>query len=204
MPPTKFTPAAKPDLILEGSGIDIIRVERERQIKVENWTADHDDTHTSGCMAVAAASYALHSATMADNNAGWRARYEEMGCEIWPFDKDPWWKPSNDPVRDLAKAGALIAAEIDRILRFKRACYRTKETKVEAVQWNDNNLNQIQNIVKIIEISHIDKALTLETAGTELTLPLHWWVTKDITGMIRVCNSDDFRKIYEIYRGPIE
>ena len=28
-----------------------------------------------------------------------------------------WWKPSIDPVRNLAKAGALIAAEIDRLQR---------------------------------------------------------------------------------------
>ena len=30
---------------------------------------------------------------------------------------EEWWKPSADPVRNLEKAGALIAAEIDRLLR---------------------------------------------------------------------------------------
>lgn len=30
-----------------------------------------------------------------------------------------WWKPSRDPIRDLEKAGALIAAEIDRHLRAR-------------------------------------------------------------------------------------
>lgn len=36
----------------------------------------------------------------------------------WPSSWHPeWWKPSNDPVRNLVKAGALIAAEIDRIQR---------------------------------------------------------------------------------------
>jgi hypothetical protein len=34
----------------------------------------------------------------------------------WPWDAS-WWKPSNDPVRNLVKAGALIAAEIDRLQR---------------------------------------------------------------------------------------
>ena len=31
----------------------------------------------------------------------------------WPWD-DEWWNPSPDPITNLVKAGALIAAEIDR------------------------------------------------------------------------------------------
>lgn len=31
----------------------------------------------------------------------------------WPWDADAW-KPTQDPIRQLVKAGALIAAEIDR------------------------------------------------------------------------------------------
>jgi hypothetical protein len=43
----------------------------------------------------------------------------------WPWD---WrfWKPSVDPIRDLVKAGALIAAEIDRLQRKKN-----KEVSIE-------------------------------------------------------------------------
>lgn len=37
----------------------------------------------------------------------------------WPFGQD-WWKPSNDPIRNLVKAGALIAAEIDRLHRINK------------------------------------------------------------------------------------
>jgi hypothetical protein len=36
----------------------------------------------------------------------------------WPWDYD-WWKPSDDPIRNLTKAGALIAAEIDRLNRLR-------------------------------------------------------------------------------------
>ena len=37
--------------------------------------------------------------------------------EYWPWDMK-WWKPSDeDPIRNLVKAGALIAAEIDRLQR---------------------------------------------------------------------------------------
>lgn len=35
----------------------------------------------------------------------------------WPW-ADSWWKPSTDPVRNLVKAGALVAAEIDRYQRI--------------------------------------------------------------------------------------
>ena len=34
----------------------------------------------------------------------------------WPWEKN-WWKPSDDKIRNLVKAGALIAAEIDRLQR---------------------------------------------------------------------------------------
>lgn len=34
----------------------------------------------------------------------------------WPWAPE-WWKPSNDPVANLVRAGALIAAELDRLAR---------------------------------------------------------------------------------------
>lgn len=34
----------------------------------------------------------------------------------WPW-KPECFKPTGDPIRDLTKAGALVAAEIDRLLR---------------------------------------------------------------------------------------
>jgi len=34
----------------------------------------------------------------------------------WPFSSE-WWKPAQDPIRNLVKAGALIAAEIDHLQR---------------------------------------------------------------------------------------
>jgi hypothetical protein len=37
----------------------------------------------------------------------------------WPWDAK-WWKPSVDHVRNLVKAGALIAAEIDRMIAARK------------------------------------------------------------------------------------
>ncbi|ARD63581.1 hypothetical protein Y71_17230 [Kosakonia radicincitans DSM 16656] len=94
---------------------DII-AERQRQQSAEGWTPKHDDMHTSGEMAGAAACYAKHV-----NSRGWifksnpGAYQSEAEPGNWPWDKK-WWKPTN-PRRDLVKAGALIAAEIERIDR---------------------------------------------------------------------------------------
>lgn len=85
------------------SGVEMILAERRRQIEEEGWTAEHDSQHGHGELANAAAAYALHS-----TGDGLTAR------EIWPFDWE-WWKP-RAPIDDLVRAGALIAAEIDRIL----------------------------------------------------------------------------------------
>ena len=88
------------------TGIDIIAKERTRQIHVEEWTPSHDSEHDGGELAMAASVYAAPE--MCRGPARMRA--------MWPW-SDAWWKPSpEDRVRELAKAGALIAAEIDRLL----------------------------------------------------------------------------------------
>jgi hypothetical protein len=86
--------------------IDEIATERRRQIEVEGWTAEHDDGHQSGAMALAAGCYAL--------NAGDKASF--VGVPLrWPW-ANRWWKPEN-PRRDLIRAAALIVAEIERLDR---------------------------------------------------------------------------------------
>lgn len=91
--------------------LEILR-ERERQEIEEGWTLEHDDAHRSAELAQAAAAYALNCCDDQDSPA---LRF--YGAEIWPWSSD-WWTPSADPRRDLIKAGALIAAEIDRLDRL--------------------------------------------------------------------------------------
>lgn len=98
------------------TGVRLIAEERKRQIEEEGWTAEHDSTHTSMCLSCAAASYALDVASKhGDVHESWKKTYKEASVEVWPFDEE-WFKPTpNDPIRQLVKAGALIAAEIDRL-----------------------------------------------------------------------------------------
>ncbi|WP_372395202.1 hypothetical protein ABMY26_06965 (plasmid) [Azospirillum sp. HJ39] len=86
------------------SAINDIAAERRRQIEAEGWTPEHDDEHDNSEMSRAAAAYALSA-----NGDKTKARF------IWPWSA-AWWKPT-DPRRDLVKAGALIAAEIERLDR---------------------------------------------------------------------------------------
>lgn len=92
-------------------GTELIREERVRQITVEGFGPDHDAEHFNGSLAGAAAVYAAV------------AREQALGDE-GPFLPDPilwlwkveWFKP-RDQLSNLVRAGALIAAEIDRVQR---------------------------------------------------------------------------------------
>ncbi len=98
----------------EETGVQLIAAERRRQVE-KGWTAEHDSEH-AGCQLIdAALCYAgVAGSQVLDEDGGKEALNRIV--EQWPWWRG-WWKPSRDPVRNLTKAGALIAAEIDRILR---------------------------------------------------------------------------------------
>ena len=85
------------------SGIEIIREERARQILEKGYDEKNDDTYLKEELSFAAASYCLPKTVRRKT--------------FWP------WHPSiykpGDRIRELAKAGALISAEIDRLNRRK-------------------------------------------------------------------------------------
>ncbi len=96
------------------AGVQAIARERARQVEQEGWSADHDDAYDAGTLAVAAATYALSAGCELNPHWGQGIQQDELP-DYWPFNS-AWWKPT-DPRTDLVKAGALIAAEIDRIDR---------------------------------------------------------------------------------------
>ena len=99
------------------TGAELIAAERTRQIEVEKWDAKHDDEHSRAEMLAAALAYSV----LAQQQFHSRKPDQELVCSLyWPWSKK-WWKPSKDPIRNLVKAGALIAAEIDRLQRIKSA-----------------------------------------------------------------------------------
>lgn len=98
------------------NGAERIAAERQRQIDGKGYDAAHDDEHVGAEINLAAAQYLdiAFWTTIAPKDPG---AWDERAC--WPWE-DSEFKPSRDPVRLLEKAGALIAAEIDRLLRLRR------------------------------------------------------------------------------------
>ncbi|CUX23649.1 hypothetical protein AGR6A_Cc150138 [Agrobacterium sp. NCPPB 925] len=90
--------------VVGSPAIKAIAAERARQIEKEGWSPEHDDKYTNGELLEAAACYALHNSGELDDAPG-----------AWPWSRD-FWKPTSRQ-RDLEKAGALIAAELDRVMR---------------------------------------------------------------------------------------
>lgn len=92
-------------------GGEAIAHERRRQIIEEGYASAHDDRYRSGELILAAACYALAAGDFAEATA---PRWP------WPADYDKRPAPGADvdtKVRALEKAGALLAAEIDRLRR---------------------------------------------------------------------------------------
>lgn len=94
------------------TGIELIAAERNRQIGEEGFSAQHDakKDHQQEELAWAACYYAM------PNNANLYvfASPEDFFPDSW----HPYWakRDKKDRLRQLAVAGALIAAEIDRLL----------------------------------------------------------------------------------------
>lgn len=108
------------------SGVDLIAQERARQIAEEGWTSDHDDRYTGDELVRAAICYTFPPAFRDESPVkegidGWEpcstrdAQY--FSPELWPFPPSEWNPTPNSRLRELAKAGSLIAAEMDRLLR---------------------------------------------------------------------------------------
>lgn len=90
------------------NGIETISAERERQSK--KWNQSHDDSHDNGEMLAAATVY-LDPHWFTPNHP-----MRQSAWWMWPWERSSMKRDSC--ISDLAKAGALIAAEIDRIQRL--------------------------------------------------------------------------------------
>ena len=101
-PPVRVQPVVRTKAVK--TGCLLIVEERFRQRTVEGWTAEHDDTHDNGEMAIEAANLAA----------------DGTDATVCPEFIDGWGlarKHRGNRIRQLVIAGALIAAEIDRLQR---------------------------------------------------------------------------------------
>lgn len=119
-------------------GVERIAAERKRQIEVEGWTPEHDAEHDDGSLALVAALYAtpvrLYGGSVDkvgvllqdawppswgeqwDKRAGYGDTREGEENDGANFPPDPSTYLPGERLDLLTKAGALIAAEIDRLM----------------------------------------------------------------------------------------
>lgn len=110
------------------TGVELIAAERKRQVDKEGWTPEHDDAHTNHELALVAALYAAPIPLFERDEVADGVRF----MDPWPWDdgwdkrprfsdthrlKDAGGMGVSERIRTLEKAGALIAAEIDRLQR---------------------------------------------------------------------------------------
>lgn len=101
------------------TGIELIAAERERQVEVLGWTSEHDLEHDQQELAWAAVHYAAPDPEAYVTPEVRKTNYAKEGTydPVFPESWDPEWdkKGRDGRIRDLVKAGALAAAEIDRL-----------------------------------------------------------------------------------------
>lgn len=96
------------------TGIEIIAEERKRQIEKEGYTQVDDARYENEELVDAAICYALGADSTRIEIVTGKVK-AVVTQKIWPW-KDESWKPTpQNRIKELAKAGALIAAEIDRL-----------------------------------------------------------------------------------------
>src|SRR5512141_16977 len=98
------------------TGIERIAAERARQIAKEGWTPEHDDEHNEGELALVGVLYATPVTLLEKVERTDSIHF----VDPWPDTWDTEWDKREERgtvgarrIRELEKAGALIAAEID-------------------------------------------------------------------------------------------
>ena len=97
-------------------GAKMILEERLRQIREEGWDADNDDSYRGGELIRAAQAYLMMSSALIRLGPEIPFRATVAGSDWWPWDERSY-NPKADVKKNLVWAGALIAAELDRMER---------------------------------------------------------------------------------------
>jgi len=119
------------------TGIELIAYERAHQIHKFGYTSEHDSQYEAEVLCNAAIAYlqpwigGMEDDTdeFMDNEQKVEARADYVyKPSAWPF-ITPWKGGNDDRITQLAKAGAFIAAEIDRILKTQHE--QSKQSTME-------------------------------------------------------------------------
>lgn len=108
------------------TGAELIAKERQRQIDEEHYSLEHDALYNSdGRLGSAAACYAFPESI----RQYIVEVYNRQSFPIfWPWPKNMWKPTPHDRIKELTKSGALIAAEIDRLLALQEQKAQERES----------------------------------------------------------------------------
>ena len=122
----KAGPVPEIDVPVQMAGSELIAIERDRQQSAEGYDAKHDAGHAWELIRAGV----LYADNTAQIIAGlpnlipgdeWESGWDMTDMtNPWPWAAE-YWKPTGDPVRDLTKAGALIAAAIDSLIAERQS-----------------------------------------------------------------------------------
>jgi hypothetical protein len=103
------------------SGVARIAAERVRQVQEEGWSTEHDDQWRESELALGAVAYVLQAIGHGLDVAPQELAAAHPPSDWWPWvdDEGGGFKPSPDAIRNLEKAAAMLAAEIDRLVRLR-------------------------------------------------------------------------------------
>ncbi len=105
------------------SGVEFINRERTKQIHDRGFTPEADDQYTKFQLSTMACSYVLSWISFNSMAQTLDDQLARLGLDRW--------KHVTNPVDDLSKAGALVAAEIDRLMRQKAVIPEEKRAKID-------------------------------------------------------------------------
>lgn len=108
--------------------VDMVLTERIRQIQKHGYDCDHDDEHACDEIAALATYYAMPPAARfwSAESTGYG---DTLGEAILPegWTAKPWDGEEASRIRELQKAGALILAELERLLRVEERVAQSTE-----------------------------------------------------------------------------
>ncbi len=101
------------------TGLDFIANEQKRAREEFGHTAEADLGYKEGELARAGAIYALPTVDREAFGEMLNEANESLLQAIYPFDMETYKPTPKDRIKELSKAGAYIASEIDRLLNEK-------------------------------------------------------------------------------------
>lgn len=132
--PSHVTPLAA------GTALHLFAAERSRQIQAEGYSPDKDDGYVNGHLARAAATYALPNQQRLESPYTYHTDEGKHVPCMWPWGAKSWKPTPNDRLREVVKAGALLLAEAERLIRANITTTEPVPPQRAAEQWTPEEI----------------------------------------------------------------